>query len=143
MRFKCMNGLANLEELIMNEEQITIAEKKYRGQKSHSKTRGIDFNLSFDEWLNIWLKSGHWEQRGRGKGTYVMSRVGDTGPYEIGNVFIQTNYDNVIQAQKGSVRSAESNLKRKLTQSGRKQSAEWIEKRIKKVRGPYKKKVEV
>lgn len=127
----------------MNEEQITIAEKKYRGQKSHSKTRGIDFNLSFDEWLNIWLKSGHWEQRGRGKGTYVMSRVGDTGPYEIGNVFIQTNYDNVIQAQKGSVRSAESNLKRKLTQSGRKQSAEWIEKRIKKVRGPYKKKVEV
>ncbi len=127
----------------MNEEQIKIAEKKYRGQKSHSKARGIDFNLTFDEWLNIWLKSGHWEQRGRGKGTYVMSRVGDTGPYEIGNVFIQSNYDNVIQAQKGSVRSAESNLKRKLTQSGRKQSAEWIANRIKKVRGPYKKKVEV
>lgn len=127
----------------MTNEEIKIAEQKYRGQKSHSKTRGIEFNLTFNEWITIWLQSGHWHERGKGKGTYVMSRIGDKGPYEVGNVFIQSNYDNVIQAQKGSIRSPESNLKRSITQRGRKQSSEWVEKRIKKVRGPYKKKVEV
>lgn len=123
-------------------EQLKDANKKYRGQMSHSKTRNIPFTLTFDEWITIWLDSGHWHERGKGKGTYVMSRRGDKGGYELGNVFIQSNLDNVLQAQKGRPQSIELRMKKSRTQKGRKQTAEWIAKRCLPNRGPYKKKVE-
>lgn len=67
--------------------------KKYRRQKYSAKYRGIPFELTFDEWMKIWTGSGHWHERGRGKG-YVMARFGDKGPYAIGNVKIITNAEN-------------------------------------------------
>ena len=87
--------------------------KKYYDQKSHAKARGIPFLLSKEEWWDIWQKSGHWEQRGRGVGQYCMARYGDKGPYAVDNVFIQLSSLNVRQAQIGNknnvgiVRSAE------------------------------------
>ena len=122
----------------MTTEQLKIANQKYRGQQSHSKSRGIEFNLTFEEWLDIWLDSGYWHLRGKGKGKYVMSRIGDTGPYSLENVFIQSNSDNVIQAQRGRRNSLESNLKRSLTQSGRKQTPEWIAKKAESKRKHHK-----
>ena len=70
---------------------------KYNCQKGKAKHRGIDFNLTFDEWWEIWQQSGKWEQRGFRKGQYVMSRKNDIGPYAIGNVFIQPAEDNHSQ----------------------------------------------
>ena len=67
---------------------------KYSCQKSKAKQRGIDFQLTFEEWWNIWQQSGKWEQRGFRKGQYVMSRKNDIGPYAIENVFIQSCEDN-------------------------------------------------
>lgn len=64
--------------------------KKYTGHKSSAKGRGIEFLLTYDQWLNIWLLSGKLDEYGK----YVMSRVGDKGAYEIGNVFIQTRIKN-------------------------------------------------
>lgn len=52
--------------------------------------RNIEFLLTFEEWYDIWQKSGHWENRGRRQGQYVMSRYNDTGPYSKDNVYIQT-----------------------------------------------------
>lgn len=69
-------------------------ETKYWSQSRSAKSRGIGFTLTFEQWWDIWNKSGHWDQRGIGKGQYVMSRRGDIGPYEIGNVFIQTQAGN-------------------------------------------------
>lgn len=60
-----------------------------------AKRDGIEFNLTFDEWWNIWQQSGHWEQRGRGSEKYCMCRKGDVGPYSAENVFIATNAENV------------------------------------------------
>lgn len=68
-------------------------------QKSKAKHRNIGFNLTYEEWLDIWLKSGHFEKRGCKKGCYVMSRINDTGPYKIGNVIIQTKYANDTEPQ--------------------------------------------
>jgi len=65
----------------------------YYNQKCNARTRGIDWNISFPDWWKIWRESGHWEQRGRGKG-YCMTRIGDTGGYEVGNVEIKTNAQN-------------------------------------------------
>jgi hypothetical protein len=77
---------------------------KYWTQKACAKRRGIKFNLSFDDWWNIWQQSGKWSDRGCKKGQYVMSRYKDTGPYEVGNVFIEQCGINIAEAQLGTHR---------------------------------------
>lgn len=67
---------------------------KYRTQKNNAKRRKIEFLLTFEEWSDIWLASGHLEEMGRRKGNYVMSRHNDVGTYSVGNVFIQLKQDN-------------------------------------------------
>lgn len=58
---------------------------RWIAQRNAAKNRGIEWKLTFREWIGIW--DGHWEQRGRGHGM-VMCRKRDQGAYEVGNVFI-------------------------------------------------------
>ncbi len=87
--------------------------KKYRAHKQCCKGRfdrngnAIDMKLSFEEWVAIWMDSGHWEDRGVHKGQYVMSRVNDLGSYEIGNVFIQHNSENLREGNLGKTYTKE------------------------------------
>ena len=90
------------------------------------RDRGIPFNMTFAEWWDIWEKSGHWEDRGHCKGQYCMSRYGDLGPYEIGNVFIQLHSDNVIQAWTGRKQKQETKDKIAKSRVGTKKSPETI-----------------
>lgn len=60
----------------------------YLHQLYSAEHRVIEFNLTFPEWLGIWDASGHWAERGRGKGRYCMARNGDVGAYAVGNVEI-------------------------------------------------------
>ena len=62
----------------------------FYGQEKHAQTRGIKWELKFWDWWTVWQTSGKWEQRGRGKTGYCMCRVGDEGPYAVGNVYIAT-----------------------------------------------------
>jgi len=74
----------------------------FNTQKYHAEHyRNIGFDLTFEQWLDIWTESGHLEERGRRKGQYCMSRYGDTGAYEKGNVFIQPHSNNASDAKKG------------------------------------------
>lgn len=73
------------------------AKCKYHQQLRNAKHRGKEFKLTFEEWCQIWVDSGKWEQRGCKRGQYVMSRKGDVGAYEIGNVFIQLTESNASQ----------------------------------------------
>lgn len=66
-------------------------------QRSNSRKRGIPFELSLWQWWTIWQSSGKWEERGRGQG-YVMCRIGDEGPYAVGNVYIDTAVHNCSSA---------------------------------------------
>ena len=84
-----------------------IAKRKYHAHKGVAKQRGIPFKLTYEEWITLWINSGHWEDRGAGKGKYCMSRVNDIGPYEIGNVFIQLFEQNFSDAIKGKKKSQE------------------------------------
>lgn len=63
-------------------------------QKRNARRRGIEFHLTFDEWLSIWEESGHLAERGIRKGQYQMARIGDCGAYCVGNVSIMTSDSN-------------------------------------------------
>jgi|GEM_PF-2966559 len=64
-------------------------------QRQAARQRGIEWNLKLWDWWQIWQLSGKWDDRGRGKGKYVMCRFGDAGSYEVGNVYIATHEHNV------------------------------------------------
>jgi hypothetical protein len=70
----------------------------YRNQHRAALARGIEWDLPLAQWLGVWNSSGHLEQRGKGKGKYVMSRIKDTGGYVVGNVHIQLATDNSTEA---------------------------------------------
>lgn len=110
------NNINSLQEIFMGIKQRTDYKErhKYACHKSKAKQRGIMFNLTYEEWWDIWQQSGKWELRGPNKGQYVMSRYNDVGPYEIGNVFIQPSEENRREAMLGKpanyVRTPEQRL---------------------------------
>lgn len=61
---------------------------QYRLQKNGAKSRGIPWDFTYEDWLDVWESSGKAGQRGRAKGCYVMARHGDVGPYSRSNVSI-------------------------------------------------------
>lgn len=69
---------------------------RFLNHKRKAKRRGIEFLLTFDQWLAIWTESGHFSERGNSDGDcYVMARDGDQGPYAVGNVSIVSHSANV------------------------------------------------
>jgi len=86
----------------MTELETKKAKRKWWDQRQSARRRGIDWDFPFEDWLQFWINSGHWHERGiRTKGSYVMSRFGDKGPYRIDNVEIKTNAENVSEASAG------------------------------------------
>lgn len=91
-------------------------------QKAVAKARNILFLLTFDEWLKIWINSGHLPERGRGKGKYCMARPGDVGPYSVDNVKIILFGDNTREAHVGRVHSEETKKKQSELSKNRRHS---------------------
>ena len=80
--------------------EIRKAKTAFFAQRSQSRNRGIDWDLSFEQWFDIWKESGRWDKRGRDDGKYVMARFGDRGPYAIDNVKIVTSNVNMQERKK-------------------------------------------
>jgi hypothetical protein len=70
---------------------------RFKQQKRNAKLRGIEWNLTYDQWCKLWADSSKWDQRGNWAEGYVMMRPGDTGPYAVGNVVIGRHIDNVTE----------------------------------------------
>lgn len=85
--------------------------------------RGIGWSLTLWEWWTIWQKSGKWEQRGDGRGQYVMCRKGDVGPYALGNVFIASAQDNIAQTSKSGLPRGVSRVGNRFSANIRKDGA--------------------
>lgn len=66
----------------------------YQQQKKNALQRGIPWKFTLATWWDVWLKSGKWSVRGRGRGRYCMSRFADLGAYEPSNVQIVLNDHN-------------------------------------------------
>jgi len=105
---------------------MKIFKQRYWEHKQNAKRRGIDFELTFDEWLNVWQQSGKWDLRGRGKGSYVMSRVNDIGAYKIGNVYINVQEHNAKEARLGIKSTTQHSQKISNALRGKKKTAKAV-----------------
>src|SRR6516164_4696462 len=73
--------------------------QRFYEQRRAAGQRGVEWQLDFRTWLEIWQASGHLHQRGRCKGSYQMCRSGDIGPYASSNVRIDLMENNASEAQ--------------------------------------------
>lgn len=70
-------------------------EERYKQQARQAKHRGIEWQFTFESWMQLWNESGKFHLRGKGTGKYVMARRGDLGPYSPDNCFICPFEQNV------------------------------------------------
>ncbi len=71
----------------MQDKQSSLAtrlKRKYVSQKASAKRRGIEWQFTFDSWLDFWKDDI--EARGRQHHELCMQRFGDKGPYHPDNV---------------------------------------------------------
>lgn len=81
---------------------IKKAKIYYNNHMQTSRKRGILFLLTFEEWSGWWeacLGPDWLNLRGRGRGKYVMARVGDKGSYKLGNIKCITTEQNNREAK--------------------------------------------
>lgn len=71
----------------------------YNRQKARAKDRNIEWFFTFDEWLFVCESSGKANLRGKGRGKYVMARIGDVGPYCKENIEIILYEQNCADAR--------------------------------------------
>lgn len=90
-------GLQMIEQGICGKDTTPL--RAYQHQHTAAHRRDIEFKLSLMEWWDIWDVSGHWSDRGLGRG-WQMCRKGDLGAYEVGNVFIGEGAENLSAACK-------------------------------------------
>ena len=69
---------------------------KYYKQKSMAGKRGIEWNLTFDQWNDWW--GDDYYNRGITNGKLVMARHGDVGAYELSNIKKITCNENTREA---------------------------------------------
>lgn len=60
--------------------------KRWQNQRGSARWRGIAFEITFEQWEAWWAETGHFDERGKERGQWVMARKGDRGAYETGNV---------------------------------------------------------
>lgn len=65
---------------------------QYNIQKQNARRRKVEFNLTYEQWLEVWGEKI--SLRGVGRGKYCMARNNDQGPYSIDNVRIILFEDN-------------------------------------------------
>jgi len=73
----------------------SVHQKAYRDHKSNAKRRNIEFNFTYEEWLNFW--GSDINKRGTGSLDLQMCRYNDTGAYSPDNVFKATHRENAQQ----------------------------------------------
>jgi hypothetical protein len=67
----------------MTKRYGNILNHKYHVQKIAAASRGIEWNFTYDSWIEWW--GNDIGKRGRGKGKLQMGRIGDIGPYHPDN----------------------------------------------------------
>lgn len=93
-RFGCTHAaLVALNEGLPIWQHGSLA-RAYATQIANAKLRGVEWAMTFPEWVKVWRDSGRLAERRRGNG-YVMARHGDIGPYHVNNVYIALSVQNI------------------------------------------------
>ena len=98
----------------MTNQEIKLAKKRYHQQRYQAAHRGIEWKLTYEQWIAWWIATGKWHLRGRVKGKYVMARKGDQGAYELGNI------ECILHSENISYFAVKSRPTRGITISGKK-----------------------
>ena len=77
--------------------------ERHRMNRQRARQLGIGFELSFDDWLAWWKDTGHFHERGRRRGQYVMARIDRTAPYRLGN--LRCALAETVPAETGRLRA--------------------------------------
>ena len=72
---------------------------EFRTQRNNARRRNIDWQFTYDEWIEWWGEDI--TNRGRKNGQLVMARNGDVGPYNVQNVQKLKAEENASDAVKG------------------------------------------
>lgn len=96
--------------------------RQFQVHRASAKHRGIEFNLTFEQWEQWWKDSGHYHERGKARGEYVMARKGDLGAYELGNIDCILTAENIAAAHVGRPKSDEWKNKVRRTRANKKES---------------------
>lgn len=95
--------------------------RQFQIHRANAKQRGVEFKLTFEEWEQWWRESGHYHERGKKRGEYVMARKGDVGAYELGNIECIPTGENIAAAHSGKPKSEEWKAKVRKTKALRNQ----------------------
>ena len=80
-------------------EPMLTTKRKFFAQRACARKRGIEWCLSFEQWLNWW--GDDYCRRGRASLDLCMSRPGDNGPYSLDNIVKKTNKENIQESNCG------------------------------------------
>ncbi|MEJ7930992.1 hypothetical protein WG922_13535 [Ramlibacter sp. AN1015] len=63
---------------------------RFHGQRHAYLKKGRAWNLTFEQWCELWEYSGKWDQRGKFKHQYCLWVLDKDQPFELGNVAVMT-----------------------------------------------------
>lgn len=108
---------------------MTEFDKRYREHKAqimfHSKGSTTNmFQITLEEWTQLWIDSGKWLERGRKSHEYSLSRIDYSKPLTKDNARVMTNRERVSRVHKGKVISDEVKNKMSIASLGKLKSEE-------------------
>lgn len=102
-----------LIKLGLNSDHTLIWSSKYGRLRDRAKYNGIEFNLSFNDYVNMAVEAGinSPDQIGRNSGKYCVGRIGDLGGYTNGNCrFITTDHNHKEAVINGAYKRSSEKL---------------------------------
>ncbi len=109
--------------------------KEYINNRWNAKRRSIPWFFTYVTWWRKWCESGHYHERGRGRGKYQLTRPGDKGPYSYENTNIVTSEQNAREVWKNKKRASKIRANMSIAHTGVPRSKEFCEKNSKRMMG--------
>ena len=113
-----------------------VYSKKRRALESANQARfdklgnRILMLLSFEEFYDLLLSSGHINDYGKGKGKYCLSRNNDIGHYAVGNVSIKPFTENTKEGRTGVKETPEQIAAKIKRQTGKTKAQQRIKRAV-------------
>jgi hypothetical protein len=68
-------------------------------QRTNVRRAGTVWLLSLTQWVEIWVRSGKWAERGQGPSRYGLSRIDPVGSFSADNVQVGRNHDSAMRGR--------------------------------------------